>query len=125
MNTQHNPDIAVEFLTRVASGDVRAAFERHVAPAFRHHNPWFAHDRDALMLAMEQSAAAEPNKAFDVQQVIASGDRVAVFSHLKRAGSPQEYAVVHILRFEDGRIAEMWDIVQEVPADSPNALGMF
>jgi hypothetical protein len=32
---------------------------------------------------------------------------------------------VHILRFENSRIAEMWDIAQEIPPDSPNALGMF
>jgi hypothetical protein len=32
---------------------------------------------------------------------------------------------VHILRFERGRIVEMWDLGQEIPEDSPNALGMF
>ena len=37
----------------------------------------------------------------------------------------QEYAVVHILRFDGAKIAEMWDIGQEIPKDSPNALGMF
>ena len=42
---------------------------------------------------------------------------------LHRAGV--EIAVVHILRFEGGKIVEMWDIGQEIPADSPNALGMF
>ena len=33
--------------------------------------------------------------------------------------------MVHIARLRDGRVAEMWDIGQEVPAESPNALGMF
>jgi hypothetical protein len=32
---------------------------------------------------------------------------------------------VHILRFEGSRIGEMWDIGQEIPKESPNALGMF
>jgi predicted SnoaL-like aldol condensation-catalyzing enzyme len=34
-------------------------------------------------------------------------------------------AVVHILRFEGGKIVEMWDVGQEIPKDSPNALGVF
>ena len=36
-----------------------------------------------------------------------------------------ECAVVHILRFEEGKIAEMWDVGQEIPRDCPNQLGMF
>jgi hypothetical protein len=48
-----------------------------------------------------------------------------VLSHLKRAGAGLEYAVVHIARIADGRIVELWDLGQEIPKDSPNALGMF
>ena len=28
-------------------------------------------------------------------------------------------------RFEDDRIAELWDLAQEVPAETPNTNGMF
>jgi predicted SnoaL-like aldol condensation-catalyzing enzyme len=34
-------------------------------------------------------------------------------------------AVVHIFRFQGDRIAELWDIGQPVPQDSPNQAGMF
>lgn len=57
--------------------------------------------------------------------MIDGGDLVAVLSHLKRANAVVEYAVVHIARFADGRIVELWDLGQEIPEDSPNALGMF
>ncbi len=33
-------------------------------------------------------------------------------------GEP-ELAAVHIFRFEDGRIAELWNVVAPVPEDSP------
>jgi predicted SnoaL-like aldol condensation-catalyzing enzyme len=125
MDTQGNAAIATEFLSMAASGQVREAYARHVADAFVHHNAYFPGDRESLLVAMEQSAAAEPNKSFIVKQVIGSGDRVAVLSHLQRAQVDQAYAVVHILRFEGGRIVEMWDIGQEIPTDSPNTLGMF
>ena len=125
MVAQRNAEIATEFFAMAASGRVREAFEHHVADVFTHHNPYFPSDREWLLVAMEQSAATEPNKSFTVKQVIESGDRVAVLSHLQRAHTDQQYAVVHILRLADSRIVEMWDIAQEVPADSPNALGMF
>ena len=115
---------AVEFLQMCARGEVREAYARHVAEGFVHHNPWFPGDRASLLEAMEASAASEPNKAFDVRQVIDGGDRVAVLTRLERQDGAR-YAVVHILRFEGGRIVELWDVVQEVPAQSPNINGMF
>jgi predicted SnoaL-like aldol condensation-catalyzing enzyme len=120
-----NAEIASEFLSLAAAGNVREAYARHVAPSFRHHNAWFPADRQSLLVAMEESARSEPNKSFEIRQVIADGDRVAVFSRLQRAEVDQQYAVVHIMRFEDARIVELWDIGQEVPKESPNALGMF
>ena len=114
----------IAFLEAVAAGDVDTAFSAHVADDFHHHNPWFADDRAALCEAMKASAAAEPGKCFEVQQVITEGDRVMVFSRPARPQG-QVYALVHIARLRDGRVAEMWDIGQEVPAESPNALGMF
>lgn len=120
-----NRGIASEFLRMCARGDVREAYARFVSDDFVHHNPWFAGDRESLLVAMEQSATANPNKAFEVKQVIDGGDRVAVHSLLTRADAGLQYAVVHIVRMEQGRIVELWDLAQELPGDSPNANGMF
>jgi predicted SnoaL-like aldol condensation-catalyzing enzyme len=125
MTTPSKTDIATEFLALCAGGRVREAYDRHVAADFRHHNAWFPSDRQSLLEGMAQSAEAEPNKSFTVMQAIESGDRVATLSHLRREQADVDFAVVHILRFEGGRIVEMWDVGQEIPKDSPNALGMF
>lgn len=121
-----NKASAIEYLGMAAAGDVLAAYARHVAPGFTHHNPHFAQDRQSLLDAMAQSSATDPNKSFEVIQAIEDADTVAVHSRLTRASADVRYAVVHILKFDgDGKIVEMWDVVQEVPTDSPNALGMF
>lgn len=125
MVSQQKSEIAVQFLTMAASGKVREAYERYVASSFTHHNAYFPGDRESLLAAMEQSAETEPNRDFTVKQLIDSNDRVVVYSHLQGAQSHKEYAVVHILRFDGSKIVEMWDIGQEIPKDSPNALGMF
>ena len=118
-------DIATSFLRMCARGEVRIAYDRYVSQDFVHHNAWFAGDRESLLRAMEESAAKEPNKSFEVRQVIDGGDKVAVLSHLKRVDAGLEYAVVHIARIVDGKIVELWDLGQEIPKDSPNELGMF
>jgi predicted SnoaL-like aldol condensation-catalyzing enzyme len=125
MDTRSKTDIATEFLTLCAGGRVREAYEKHVAAGFRHHNAWFPGDRQSLLEGMEQSAQAEPNKSFTVMQAIESADRVALLSRLRREQANVEMAVVHILRFDGDSIVEMWDVGQEIPKDSPNALGMF
>ncbi len=125
MVVQSKADIAVEFLSMCASGNVQEAYDRHVADSFKHHNAYFPGDRQSLLAGMEQSAKAEPNKSFTPKQTIETNDRVAVLSHLSRQQADVDIAVVHILRFENGKIVEMWDVGQEIPKDSPNELGMF
>jgi predicted SnoaL-like aldol condensation-catalyzing enzyme len=125
MPVTSNRDRAASFLQLAATGNVDEAYAKYVAPGFVHHNPWFAADRATLAAAMADSARAEPNKSFEVQRVIGDGELIAVHSRLERVEAGKVYGVVHILRFEGEWIAELWDIAQEVPADSPNDLGMF
>ena len=124
MATTHK-EAAVEFLKLAASGRVRDAYSKHVGPRFRHHNPYFRGDAASLRNAMEQNAAQNPNKMLDVQSAIAEGDRVAVFSRVRQNPADRGGAVVHIFRFENDRIAELWDIGQAVPEQSVNENGMF
>ena len=118
-------DAAVSFLRQAAGGRVREAYNQHVSKAFRHHNPFFAGDAEALMAGMEESARKDPDKRLDVQHALEDGDLVAVHSHLRQKPGDSGVAVVHLFRFEGDRIAELWDIVQPVPAESVNSAGMF
>ena len=120
MNTERQT--AIEFLERAAAGDVDAAY-RLVAPGFRHHNPYFASGAEALKAGMLENAAKNPDKSFEVQRAIAEGPLVAVHSRVRMAA--MTIAVVHIFRFEEGRIAELWDIGQPQPEPMANELGMF
>ncbi len=118
-------EAAISFLRQVASGKVREAYDAFVAPHFRHHNAYFRGDAESLRTGMEENAAGFPNKTFEVQRALEDGDLVAVHSRLRLKPDMPEIAAVHIVRFEGGRIVEMWDVGQQVPAESPNENGMF
>jgi len=125
MLTRTLKDTAIDFLTRIVAGDVRGAYERHIADGFRHHNPYFPGDSDSLRKGMEEDQARNPHKKLDVQVALQDGNYVAVHSRLLRSAGEPDIAVVHIFRFEDGQIAELWDIVQVAPEKIINENGMF
>ncbi|AST94244.1 MULTISPECIES: nuclear transport factor 2 family protein [Sutcliffiella] len=116
---------AVSFLQLVASGEVREAYRKYIGPNFRHHNPFFRGDADSLMIAMEENAIESPLKILEVKRVIEDGEIVAVHSHIKQNQADLGAAVVHIFRFENELIVELWDVGQPVPEDSPNENGVF
>ncbi|MBP1934736.1 nuclear transport factor 2 family protein [Ammoniphilus resinae] len=116
---------AVAFLQQVASGEVRGTYQKYIGPDFRHHNPYFRGDADSLMLAMEENAAKNPHKIFEVKRVIEEGEIVAVHSHVKQNPGDLGGAVVHIFRFHSGQIVELWDVGQPIPENCPNENGVF
>jgi predicted SnoaL-like aldol condensation-catalyzing enzyme len=118
-----NKQTAVAFLTMCALQSPKEAFAKFVNVNFRHHNQYFPGDRDSLMNAMTEADKTHPNKTFTVKQVFEAADKVAVHSHVVK--DSMEIAVVHMLRFESGKISEMWDVGQIMEKNSPNMNGMF
>ncbi|MBY6050200.1 ester cyclase [Cytobacillus firmus] len=116
---------AVSFLQLVASGQVLEAYKRYISPDFSHHNPYFRGDAESLKLAMEENAKQNPDKKLDVKLAIQENETVAVHSHVKQNPEDLGGAVVHIFRFQDGKIAELWDVGQPIPEESPNENGIF
>jgi predicted SnoaL-like aldol condensation-catalyzing enzyme len=117
--------VAISFLRLAASGRVREAYTKHVGTGFRHHNPFFRGDAEALMSGMEENARQNPDKHLDVLRAMEDGDLVAIHSHVRQNPTDRGAVVVHIFRFDGDHIVELWDIGQPVPADSVNANGMF
>lgn len=121
----NNKEVAVSFLQMASSGDVREAYAKFVGADFTHHNPYFEGSAEALRKGMEENARDNPNKILDVKRAVEEGDFVAVHSHVRLSPDQPGAAVVHIFRFADGRIVELWDVGQAVPEQSANQHGMF
>ena len=116
--------VAESFLM-LACSDVDRAYAELVAPNFRHHNVWFTGDADALKQGMADNLRQNPQKKLEIKQSIEEGDRVAVLSRVTFAPGDLGYALMHLFRFENGKIAELWDVAQEIPKHSPNTNGAF
>jgi predicted SnoaL-like aldol condensation-catalyzing enzyme len=118
-------EIGKDFLTLCAAGNSREAFKLYAHGNFKHHNAFFKGDASSLMIAMEESSKENPNRVFDIKHILMDGDLVAYHSYLKQTQSDAGLAVVHILKFSDNKIIEMWDMHQPIPENMVNENGMF
>ena len=116
---------AISFLRLAASGKLDEAYSNYISSNFRHHNPYFAGDAESLKAGMAEAHEKFPDTTLEIQHVLEEGDLVAVHSRVRHSTDTPEIAVVHIFRFEGDRIAELWDIGQEAPKESPNENGLF
>ncbi len=124
-STQANKDAAVQFLQLAVAGRIEEAYERFVDMRGKHHNAYFPAGFAALKNGMVQNHVQFPNEEITIKSVIGEGDRVAVQSHVVHTRGKEEFATMHVFRFENGKIVELWDYGQPVPPDSKNADGMF
>lgn len=117
--------MAVAFLRMVADGQVREAYRRYVGNGFKHHNPYFRQGAEELMAAMEENAAIFPHRIFEVQRALAEGELAAVHSRMHKNLKDPGATVVHLFRFAEERIVELWEVAQPVPDGSRNGDGVW
>jgi len=122
---QAHKETAVDFLQLIVAGSIDEAYANYVNMHGKHHNMYYSADFSALKQGMIENQSKFPNKRLMVKNVIGDGNMVAIHSNLIMKTGEPGMAVVHIFRFENGKIVEMWDIGQTVPNESPNRLGAF
>jgi predicted SnoaL-like aldol condensation-catalyzing enzyme len=120
-----NKQIAKAFLTDVTAGRIEPAYDQYVDMGGKHHNAYFAAGFPVLRRAMIENEVQLPNKAFEIQHIAEDGDIVMVHSKVRLSPEMPVMATVHIFRFKDGKIVEMWDLSQPEPEDMPNEDSMF
>jgi predicted SnoaL-like aldol condensation-catalyzing enzyme len=122
----NNKESAQQFLRMAGSGKVREAYAKFIAEDFKHHNQYFAGDRQSLLQAMEDAHCHSPNKSVETIYAYEDGDVVITHSFVTRKNSDEkDIAVVHIFKFRNGKVVELWDVGQFLEKDSPNKNGPF
>ncbi|PWB51511.1 MAG: polyketide cyclase [Anaerolineales bacterium] len=122
---QAQKERAVDFLQLVVAGNIDEAYQTYVNMHGKHHNMYYSADLNSLKEGMLENHAQFPNKRIMVKNVLGENNLVAVHSNIILKPGEPGMAVVHIFRFEQGKIVEMWDVGQTIPLESPNRIGAF
>ena len=117
-----NKQAATGFLEAASSGRAQARADLFT-PGAKHHNAHFPAGIPALLAAMDDNARQFPKKVYRVVNAVADVEMVAVHGHVVLKPGDSGISVVHLFRFEGEKVAELWDVGQPIPADSPNKDG--
>ena len=102
-----------------------AAASAFLGPYYKQHNPTAQDGPEGLKAFIAYLRTKFPKQHGDIKQVIAEGDLVVLHVHSTRDDNTPGRAIVDIFRLENGKVVEHWDVIQDIPAQSANANGMF
>jgi len=100
-----------------------SAIDKYIADGYIQHNPALPDGKEALKQGASQWFKGAPKEKVDIQHLNAEGD--FVYIHTKSKMGPKTFSIIDIFRIENGKIAEHWDVIQEVPEKSANPHPMF
>ena len=97
-----------------------SVIDQYVSPTFVQHNPHAPDGIQGVKGFAEHFIGGNPDLMAEGRRFAASGDYVFVHSLFKLNPQERGNALVDIFRLEDGRIAEHWDVMQEIPEQTAN-----
>jgi len=120
---QNKAIVLQAFDTLFNKRDYEAA-ERFWSPKYIQHSAHIAPGREGLFNLVRSSPAT---LHYENQLIVAEGDYVITHGRFTGIGGPAAWIAADIVRFEDGLLAEHWDVLQDevTKEESVSGLPMF
>ena len=101
-----------------------AAAERFWSPKYIQHSAHIAPGREGLFALVR---ATPDTLRYENQLIVAEGDYVIAHGRFTGMGRPAAWIAADVVRFEDGLLAEHWDVLQDeaTQKESVSGLPMF
>jgi NADPH:quinone reductase-like Zn-dependent oxidoreductase/predicted SnoaL-like aldol condensation-catalyzing enzyme len=116
---------AQELLQALFERGDTAIVDRLVRPDYIQHNPLAPDGSEGLKYFTAAMREQFPEAVFEPRRIISDGDLVLLHSRVVFVPGTAGMAVFDLFRFQDGKIAEHWDVIQEVPATTASGNDMF
>ena len=120
---KHKALVLEAFDTLFNKRDYEAA-ERYWSPNYIQHSAHIEPGRDGLFNLIRNTP---DTLRYEHQLIVAEGDYVVVHGRFSGIGRPVSWIAADIVRIENGRLAEHWDVLQDeaTRAESKSGLPMF
>ncbi len=101
-----------------------AAAEKYWSPDYIQHSAHIEPGRDGLFNLIRSSP---DTLRYEHQLIVAEGEYVIVHGRFSGTGRPTAWIAADIVRIENGRLAEHWDVLQDeaTKAESKSGRPMF
>lgn len=122
---EENKQTVLAFYQAAINDKDHNAASKLLSHSYIQHNPRIADGLKGFREFVDTLKADFPQLRAEVKRIFAEGDHVIAHVHGIRVPGGPETAIVDIFRLEDGRIAEHWDVMQQIPDEARNQNGMF
>lgn len=100
------------------------AIDEYMSKDFIQHNPTIADGPNGVRALVQMlTLQGVPKQKIEFKHILAEGDIVFLHSRYEMAG--KEWRFVDIYRIENGKLAEHWDAMQQMPDDRANNNPLF
>jgi predicted SnoaL-like aldol condensation-catalyzing enzyme len=118
-----NKKMVADFYQELFGDKNVEAIDKYISDTYIQHNPGLPDGKNALKQGATQWFKGAAKEKIDIQHLGADGN--FVYIHTKTKMGDKTSSVIDIFRIEHGKIAEHWDVIQEVPKTSANPHPMF
>lgn len=122
---QQRVDLVVSMWRDVLVAQNPDAVERYFTPNYIQHSALAAPGLEALKGWLRQIRIDSPRATQEMKRAFVEGNHVITHNHVVRFPGDPGLAVVDIYRIEGDRIAEHWDVIQEIDPRGPNTNSPF
>jgi predicted SnoaL-like aldol condensation-catalyzing enzyme len=98
-----------------------AAAEHYWSDRYVQHSAHIAPGRDGLFNLVR---TLPDTLKYENQLIVAEGDFVIAHGRFSGNGRPAAWVAADIVRIEDGRLAEHWDVLQDEATEAQSASGL-
>jgi predicted SnoaL-like aldol condensation-catalyzing enzyme len=121
---EQNKALVLEAFDALFNRREYAAAERYWSDHYIQHSPHIEPGRDGLFNLVR---ASPDTLRYENQLILAEGDYVIAHGRFSGTGREVAWIAADIVRFEDGKLAEHWDVLQDeaTKAQSKSGLPMF
>jgi predicted SnoaL-like aldol condensation-catalyzing enzyme len=120
-----NKKAALEFYDLAINKKDYEAALKYIGDDYKQHNPLVGDGKEGFKAFLAMLKKDFPEAHSEVKRVFADGDYVIIHVHSVRIPNTRGRAILDCFKFENGKIVEHWDAIQDIPEKSSNPNGMF
>ncbi len=127
MDLEANKKLVQDFEEAAWNGhDVEKALT-FLSPNYKQHNPYFADGVEGFREGLSGLIKANPNLSIEIKRVFAENEYVVIHKYavLDAKADTGKKAIMDIYKIENGKIAEHWDVIEDIPEEPKNSNTMF
>jgi predicted SnoaL-like aldol condensation-catalyzing enzyme len=117
---RRNLALAVGFYNAALNEKNWEKAESYIGEDYRQHSIYMADGRAGFKGLVDRLIREFPQNLGEIKRSFADGDMVVLHLHVTRTRDMPGWTVIELMRFENEKVVEHWDIFERVPATSAN-----